>query len=91
MDKSLNRGRLTRQRACFGAWFECGSEGVGMALEWGGNGGLPEVGKLGENRGWIFRWMFKLDIHLGGNWIFKTLARRGWEVGEEIAVSESSV
>ena len=22
--------------------------------------------------GWIFKWVFKVDIHLGGNWIFKT-------------------
>ena len=33
------------------------------------------VGKNVENGGWIFSWIFKLDIHFGGNWIFKTLAK----------------
>jgi len=83
MGKSLSRGRLTRQRACFRALFECGSEDVRMALEWGEVERVSEVGKWDENRGWIFRWIFKLDIHLGGNWIFKTLARRGSVEGEE--------
>ena len=26
---------------------------------------------------WIFRWIFKVDIHLGDNWIFKTGFWRG--------------
>ena len=30
---------------------------------------VPEMRLI---RGWIFKWIFKVDIHLGGNWIFKT-------------------
>lgn len=30
------------------------------------------VPKMRLIRGWIFKWIFKVDIHLGGNWIFKT-------------------
>ena len=53
-----------------------------MALEDGGNGIVCDLGhgvkmdlKWARNGRWIFRWLFKLDIHFGGNWIFKTLAR----------------
>ena len=85
MGKSLSRGRLARQRACFGAWFECGSEGVRMALEWGEVERVSEVGKWDENRGWGYRWGYKLGLHLGGNWGYKTLARGGSVEGEEKA------
>lgn len=56
--------------------------GVLMELEDGGNGIVCDFGhgvkmdlKWAENGRWMFWWLFKLDVHFGGNWMFKTLAR----------------
>ena len=52
--------------------------GVGTSFErrknWTCEDGL-NVGKMAKNGRWMFRWLFKLDVHFGGNWMFKTLAK----------------
>ena len=56
-------------------FFNCG---VGTAFErrknWTCVDGL-NVGKMAKNRGWGYRWGYKLGLHFGGNWGYKTLAR----------------
>ena len=48
-----------------------------MALEWGEVERVSEVGKWDENRGWIFRWIFKLDIHFQKTGYSKLLPEGG--------------